>query len=153
MQHIQQFYTLLALGLLQLSAAGVADAQRAVSETRDVTIIELASRGMAKRAMVFRRVTGPDRDVIALTSDATAADLGGAMDVLRALHASDGDSVVRDIVAAVQVDRTTPRAGHRGKLDEAYLKQLQQEKRRNVAGFGEVKALRVKLPKRELHTR
>jgi hypothetical protein len=139
--------------LLQMPFLAVAQTTQHARQTHDVTIIELPTAIDGRRAMVFRRAAGSDRDVIGLAPDATAADLGGGMEVLGALYATVGGNVKRDMAAAVDVERTMPRAGERGKLDQALIERLRHERVQDIHGFGNVRAVRIKIPKSEIRKR
>lgn len=141
--------TVVAILLLPSIRLDAALAQGATFETRCVTLIEQASIPQGKRALVIRRASGSVGDVIALSSEATAADLGAAIRALDALYARFGESVQQDIAASVRSETKPPtQQSDRTNLDASFLQQLRRSQARDVAGFGRVKALEIKVPKR-----
>lgn len=139
-----------ALALVMFVGIGqpsIALTQIPSSAYRRVTIIEAESALTPGTAIVYRRASGPDRDVIALSAAATGEDLTQALRVLAVLHETLGDSVGRDIAAAarVETDRVpaarTPR--DRAKLHTAFRSKLRTSNLRRVAGFGTVRALDI----------
>lgn len=134
--------SLVALGVIG-AAPSLADAQRRAEEFRPVTLVEQSRMPSGKKAIVIRRATGADRDVVALAPDATAADLNVALKVLEAMHLSYGASVPRDVAAAVSAPASVP---VRGKLLGIFMAQLRSSRARTVAGFGQVKSLQIRVP-------
>lgn len=140
--------TLAAL-LLMASASG-ADAQG--NSTREVTLIELDAA--AKPAVVYRRAGSvDDREIIALSPSATTDDLSRALRVLDVLHARFGPTVDRSMAAAVRTevapDAGDPQADTRRQQHGQLMSALKRSLRRQVTGFGNVKALRISVPARK----
>lgn len=140
----------LAALLLMASASG-ADAQG--NTTREVTLIELDAAA-AKPAVVYRRAGSvDDREIIALSPSATTDDLSRALRVLDVLHARFGPTVDRSMAAAVRTevapDAGDPQADTRRQQHGQLMSALKRSLRRQVTGFGNVKALRISVPARK----
>jgi hypothetical protein len=148
MHSTMQLRPFLAAILMMSTVPGFAGAQGQGPATRTVTLIELPSPPQGKRAMVYRRVRGDDRDVIGLAPGATAADLGTALRVLDVLYARFGETPERDVAASVQSEAGPPMPRAREKLDESFVQQLRRSRAKHVTGFGSVKAYKIKVPKR-----
>lgn len=120
--------------------------------TRSVTLVELDVPA-DRPAMVYRRAgTGTDRDVIALSRRSTPDDLSSALRVLDALHSRFGNALQRDMAAAVRSERAparpNDRAEARRKLHGGFVAKLRRAERRQVAGFGAVRAFEIIVPAR-----
>lgn len=130
--------------LLLLSLVAMPLAAQEGGEYRDVTLIELQSLPAEKRAVVFRRHTGEDRDVIGLAPNATPTDLAVAIRFLRSLQAKN-EIATRDMAAAVKVGQEAP--GRNEGLYRGFIQKVQRARPEAVRGFGTVKAFRIKVPR------
>jgi hypothetical protein len=120
-------------------------AQSKAKALHPVTLVQLDVVPGDKKAMVFRRTSGDDRDVIALGPKADQADLGMALHVLDAMYEKFGDQPPRAMAASVTSLPAAKSAGPRGKLHAAFVQKLRQSRVRNVGGFGAVKAFEIRV--------
>jgi hypothetical protein len=142
----------LMLAVALLVAPAVCAAQIESVDTRVVTLVQLD--GPSDRpAMVYRRVGGAgDRDVITLSPEATADDLSRALRVLDALHTRFGPSPERDMAAAIRSEsapaQPDDQATARRKVHGSFVSAVRRAERREVGGFGAVKAIQITVPAR-----
>lgn len=144
--NVRLFVAALLLSVAALSTASAQDVS-----ARDVTLIEVEN-ATAHPAMVYRRVAGDDREIIALSPNATADDLSSALRVLAVLHARFGRVPDRDMAAAARSHHVPSHGGAQAEARRTrhglIVSALKRSERRHVAGFGAVKVLRIKVPTR-----
>ena len=137
--------------LAVLDQPSIVSAQSQPNAFRRVTLVQMAPARGAGTAMVYRRASGTDPDVIALSPTATAEDLSRALRVLDVLHATLGDTITRDLAASARTERapvaTSAAARDRARLHATFLTELRRSEARRVDGFGIVPALDIRVPR------
>lgn len=131
-------------------APSAPSAPSAPARMRAVTLIEADNDRTPAPAMVLRLASGTERDLIALTDQATARDLADALRVLEVLHAKYGDTLTRDIAVSGRLIETGEALSTRDTLHASYIRALRSSPVRQVAGVGSVRAHRILVPRRAL---
>ena len=113
---------------------------------REVTVIALDSPS-EHSARIFVRAEGRDKEVIALGPQALADDLAQALRLLAHLKSNPTAAPTGNFMITVRSERIARAPGRVAenvdKLPGEYMATLRKASRRNVQGFGSVRALRI----------